>query len=136
MGTCRADGVEGCYKQPPPLATPARTPLPSHWSPARGSRVSALAEGHGSCFPLCRFNQEQSSEGAGKGFSQKTDPSDIPNTHVPLVPHFLLATKCRSPLSKAKSGVSWRASSVSDWGLLVFAVVSINPFALKRSLIK
>jgi len=136
MGTCRVDSVEGCYKQPLLPVPSARTSVSSRWSPAWRSGVSAPAEGCSSCLPLGRFNQEQSSERAGKGFSEKMDPSDIPNTHVPLITCFLLASKCKSPLSKAESGVSWRASSVSDWGLLVFAVVSINSFALKRSSIK
>lgn len=132
MGTCRVDAVKGCYVQPLPPAAP----LPSRWSPAWGSGVSALAEGRGSCPPLCRFKQEQSSERAGKGLSEKTDPSASPNTHVPFVPCFLSATKCRLPPSKAESGVSWRASSVSDSARLVFAVVSTNLFALKRSLVE
>lgn len=79
-------------------------------------------------FPFAGSTRSKA-QSAGKGFSEKANTPDTPNTHVPLVP---CLSKCRSPLSRGESGVSQRASSVTDGGLLVLAVVSINLFALKR----
>lgn len=85
-------------------------------------------------FPFSGSTRNKALRELGKNFGRRQTLQISQISHSSCSPLLISYKSAGLPLSKSKSGISWRAALV--WGPLVFAVVSINPFALKRSSIK